>query len=209
MNKAIDVCFLHAGSKIEEYTLNQLLTKTKKEFNLFEAKIGDSYADSMNELIKSGTGDYVVIFPSNLMVDDGWLEELIRYHDLIFNPGCVGIYDYLAMHKMKSNSLLDINDNLKSIWVTENYIEGLTLVDRSLVSEDLGLFDKSFDNTGYEQVHYSIKFALAGYNNFYIRCKSTCTIKMPERDELFSQKTKDGEKLINEFVKSNIQLINK
>ena len=209
MIKTIDVCFLHAGSKIEEVVLNQLLTRTKKEFNLFEAKIGDSYADSMNELIKSGTGEYVVIFPSNLMVDDGWLEELIRYQELIINPGCVGVYDYLAMHKMKSNSLLDVNDSLKSIWVTDNDIEGVTLIARNLISDELGLFDKSFDNSGYEQVHYSIKFALAGYNNFYIRCKSTCTIKMPERDELFGQKTKEGEKLINDFVKSNIQLLNK
>jgi hypothetical protein len=209
MNKKIDVCFLHAGSKLEEVVLNQLLTRTKKEFNLFEAKIGDSYADSMNELIKSGTGEYVILFPSNLMIDDGWLEELIRYHELILKPGCVGIYDYLAMHKMKSNSLLDVNDNLKSIWVTDNYIEGVTLISRNLISENLGLFDKSFDATGYEQVNYSIKFALAGYNNFYIRCKSTCTIKIPERDEIFGLKTKEGENLINEFVKSNIQLLNK
>lgn len=205
MNKKIDVCFLHAGTQLEEVVLNQLLTKTKKEINLFESKIGDSFSDSMNELINQGTSEYVVIFPSNLMVDENWLEELIRNYELISNPGCVGIYDYLTMHSMKSNAILDVNDKLTSVWTTDNYIEGVTLISRGLFSDNLGQFEKAFDNTGYEQVHFSMKFALSGYNNFYIRCKSTCSLRMPERDELFSSKTKEGAELINEFVKSNIQ----
>jgi hypothetical protein len=32
---------------------------------------------------------------------------------------------------------------------------------------------------------------------------------MPERDELFASKTKEGADLINEFVKSNLQFLNK
>jgi hypothetical protein len=209
MNKKIDVCFLHAGSKLEEVVLNQLLSKTKKEINLIEGKIGESYADSMNELIKQGNGDYVVIFPSNLMVDENWLEELIRYYELIVNPGCVGIYDYLLMHKMKSGAVLDVNDKMTSIWTTDNFVEGVTLFSRSSISENLGLFEKAYDNTGYEQTHFSMKYALDGYNNFYIRCKSTCSLRMPERDELFASKTKEGAELINEFIKSNLQFLNK
>jgi hypothetical protein len=209
MNKKIDVCFLHAGSKIEEIVLSQLLSKTKKEFTLLEEKIGESYADSMNQLIQKGSADYVVIFPSNLMADENWLEELIRYYELVSNPGCVGIYDYLLMHKMKSSALLDINDKLTSVWTTDNYIEGVTLFSRNSISNDLGLFERAYDNTGYEQTHFSMKYALAGYNNFYIRCKSTCSLRTPERDELFTAKTKEGAELINEFVKSNIEFLNK
>ena len=204
MNEKIDVCFLHAGTELEELTLKNLLSQTKIEINVFEAKIGESYADSMNELISKGSSENIVIFPSNLLVENNWLEELLRYQQLIVNPGCVGIYDYLTMHKMKSNALLTIEDTMSSIWTTENYIEGVFLLSRKLMTSDVGMYDRLFDGSGYEQVEFTLKFAFAGHNNFYIRCKSSCSLKIPDRDKIFPTKTEAGTNLINEFVKANI-----
>lgn len=204
MNNEIDVCFLHAGSDLEMFALENLIKTTKQTLNIYCEKIGDSYADSMNNLINKGKSDKLVIFPSNLMVNQNWLEELLHYQQLIVNPGCVGMYDYTLMHKIKSQPLLNVDDKLTTIWTTDNYVEGVMLMNRNMIREDVGLFDKLFDKTGYEQVQFTTKFALLGYNNFYIRCHSTTSLKIADREELFVAKNKFGNELMTAFVKANI-----
>jgi hypothetical protein len=204
MNNEIDVCFLHAGTELETYALENLIKQTKQTLNVYCEKIGESYADSMNSLISKGKSDKLVIFPSNLLVNENWLEELLHYQQLIVNPGCVGLYDYTLMHKIKSHRLLNIEDKLTTIWTTDNYVEGVMLMNRNLITEEIGIFDKLFDKTGYEQIQFTTKFAFAGHNNFYIRCHSTTSLKIQDREELFVAKNKWGNELMTAFVKANI-----
>lgn len=204
MNDSIDVCFVHADTFLEEYAKETLIAKTKCSINLYSAIIGDSYADAMNNLINLGDSEYVILFQSNLLVEDNWCEELLFNAKHIVDAGCVGIA-HAYSDGLNYKPLLTVNDDLKNVWVSKNnIIEGIIMVKRSLITNEIGWIDKLFDNTGFEQGAFSLKLAFSGKNNFYIRKHRALEMETPSRSEKFSKKTEFGIKLINEFVKSNI-----
>lgn len=204
MNDSIDVCFLHADTFLEEYAFETLYEKTKCNLNVYSQVFKDSYAETMNQLIALGDSEYVVIFQSNMLVEEGWCEELLDNMKNIVDAGCVGIMNAQDESNV-FKPLLTIDDSLKNVWVSKNNaIEGIFMVKRSLITEDIGWFDKLFDNTGYEHVEFSLKVAFSGKNNFYVRKHKCIEMETPSRNEKFSKKTEFGTKLINEFVKANI-----
>jgi hypothetical protein len=205
MKEKIDVIFLHSGTFLEEYALDNLVRKTTCNPGILSKKFeGISYADEMNTLINISDAEYIVVFSSNILVDNSWCEDLLYYSKKIINPGCVGIQS-VENNKHKYKPLLTIDDDLKNVWVSDNNIvEGVFMFKKSLLTEEIGMFDKLFDNTGFEQAEFSLKLAFSGYNNFYIRKQSCVEMEIARRDEAFVKKTEFGIKMINEFVKSNI-----
>jgi len=205
MKDRIDVIFLHADTFLEEYALDNLIRKTKCDIDILSKKVeGNSYADEMNTLINISDAEYIVVFSSNLLVDESWCEDLLYYTKKIVGAGCVGIHQVDEKnHTYKP--LLTIDDDLKNVWVSDNNIvEGLFMFRKSLLTEEIGMFDKLFDKTGFEQAEFSLKLAFSGYNNFYIRKQTCVPMDIARRDEVFSKKTEFGAKMINEFVKANI-----
>jgi hypothetical protein len=56
--------------------------------------------------------------------------------------------------------LLTVDDDLQNVWVADNnMIEGLFMFKRSHLTEEIGMFERLFDNTGFEQVVFSLKFS--------------------------------------------------
>lgn len=204
MKDSIDICFLHADTFLEEYAFETLYEKTKCNLNIYSAPLRESYADEINNLIKIGESEYVVIFQSNMLVDEGWCEELLDNIKNIVDAGCVGIMNSQDESNVYK-PLLTTDDSLKNVWVSKNNaIEGIFMFKRSLITEEIGWFDKLFDNTGYEQVEFTLKVAFSGKNNFYVRKHKCIEMETPTRNAKFSKKTEFGTKLINEFVKANI-----
>jgi GT2 family glycosyltransferase len=205
MKERIDVIFLHTDTFLEEYALDNLIRKTTCDIGVLSKKFeGDSYADEMNTLINISDAEYIVVFSSNMLVEDSWCEDLLYYSKKIVDAGCVGIQS-VENNKHKYKPLLTIDDDLKNVWVSDNNIvEGVFMFKKSLLTKEIGMFDKLFDKTGFEQAEFSLKLAFSGYNNFYIRKQSCVEMEIARRDEVFSKKTEFGTKLINEFVKANI-----
>jgi GT2 family glycosyltransferase len=205
MKDKIDVIFLHADTFLEEYALDNLVRKTTCNIGLLSKKFeGDSYADEMNTLINISDAEYIVVFSSNFLVDHSWCEDLLYYSKKIIDAGCVGIQN-IENNKNKFKPLLTIDDDLKNVWVSDNnIIEGVFMFKKSLLTDEIGMFDKLFDKTGFEQAEFSLKLAFSGYNNFYICKQSSVAMDIAKRDEVFAKKTEFGAKLINEFVKANI-----
>lgn len=204
MKDTIDICFIHADTFLEQYAMETMVEKTKCSINVYSAVIRDSYADTINNLINIGDSEYVVLFQSNLLVEDNWCEELLYYSKQIVNSGCVAIAN-ADNNDLDYQPLLTVNDDLKNVWVSKtNIVEGIIMVKRSLITEDIGWFDKLFDNTGFEQAEFSLKLAFSGKNNFYILKHRGLEMETPTRNGKFSKKTPFGAKLINELVKSNI-----
>ena len=204
MKDTIDICFIHADTFLEQYAMETLVEKTKCNINVYSAVIRESYADTINNLINIGDSEYVVFFQSNLLVEDNWCEELLYYSKHIVNSGCVAIANAYN-NDLDYQPLLTVNDDLKNVWVSKtNIVEGIIMVKRSLITADIGWFDKLFDNTGFEQAEFSLKLAFSGKNNFYILKHRGLEMETPTRNEKFSKKTPFGVKMINELVKSNI-----
>ena len=205
MKDTIDVIFLHNDSFLEEYAMDNLSTKTGLNIGILSKKFeGDSYAEQMNTLINISDAEYIVVFSSNALVDKNWCEDLLYYSKKIVSAGCVGIQS-VSNNKNQYKPLLTVDDDLKNVWVSENNIvEGVFMFKKSLLTKEIGMFDKLFDKTGFEQAEFSLKLAFSGYNNFYIRKQSYVEMEIARRDEVFMKKTEFGTKLINEFVKANI-----
>lgn len=205
MKEKIDVIFLHSGTFLEEYALDNLVRKTTCNPGILSKKFeGISYADEMNTLINISDAEYIVVFSSNILVNDSWCEDLLYYSKKIINAGCVGIQS-VENNKHKYKPLLTIDDDLKNVWVSDNnMIEGVFMFKKQLLTEEIGMFDKLFDKTGFEQAELSLKLAFSGYNNFYIRKQSMVEMEIARRDDMFVKKTEFGVKMINEFVKANI-----
>ena len=204
MKDTIDICFIHADTFLEQYAMETLVEKTKCNINVYSAVIRESYADTINNLINIGDSEYVVLFQSNLLVEDNWCEELLYYSKHIVNSGCVAIANAYN-NDLDYQPMLTVNDDLKNVWVSKtNIVEGIIMVKRSLITTDIGWFDKLFDNTGFEQAEFSLKLAFLGKNNFYILKHRGLEMETPTRNEKFSKKTPFGVKMINELVKSNI-----
>lgn len=205
MKERIDVIFLHTDTFLEEYALDNLIRKTTCDIGILSKKFeSDSYADEMNTLINISDAEYIVVFSSNMLVEDSWCEDLLYYSKKIVDAGCVGI-QCVENNKHKYKPLLTIDDDLKNVWVSDNNIvEGVFMFKKSLLTKEIGMFDKLFDKTGFEQAEFSLKLAFSGYNNFYIRKQSVVEMEIARRDEVFSKKTEFGVKMINEFVKANI-----
>ena len=205
MKERIDVIFLHTDTFLEEYALDNLIRKTTCDIGILSKKFeSDSYADEMNTLISISDAEYIVVFSSNMLVEDSWCEDLLYYSKKILDAGCVGIQS-VENNKHKYKPLLTIDDDLKNVWVSDNNIvEGVFMFKKSLLTKEIGMFDKLFDKTGFEQAEFSLKLAFSGYNNFYIRKQSLVEMEIARRNEVFTKKTEFGVKLINEFVKANI-----
>jgi GT2 family glycosyltransferase len=205
MKERIDVIFLHTDTFLEEYALDNLIRKTTCDIGILSKKFeSDSYADEMNTLISISDAEYIVVFSSNMLVEDSWCEDLLYYSKKILDAGCVGIQS-VENNKHKYKPLLTIDDDLKNVWVSDNNIvEGVFMFKKSLLTKEIGMFDKLFDKTGFEQAEFSLKLAFSGYNNFYIRKQSLVEMEIARRNEVFTKKTEFGTKLINEFVKANI-----
>jgi len=205
MKERIDVIFLHADTFLEEYALDNLIRKTTCDIGILSKKFeGASYADEMNTLINISDAEYIVVFSSNMLVEDSWCEDLLYYSKKMVDAGCVGIQS-VENNKHKYKPLLTIDDDLKNVWVSDNNIvEGVFMFKKSLLTKEIGMFDKLFDKTGFEQAEFSLKLAFSGYNNFYIRKQSLVEMEIARRDEVFTKKTEFGVKMINEFVKANI-----
>lgn len=205
MKDTIDICFLHADTFLEQYAMETMIEKTKCNINVYSAPIRESYADEMNSLINIGDSEYVVLFQSNMLVEDNWCEELLFNSKHVVNAGCVGIMN-AERNDLNYTPLLTVNDDLKNVWTSKhNMIEGVIMVKRSLITQEVGWFDKLFDNTGFEQAEFSLKLAFLGKNNFYIRKHRAIEMETPTRNEKFSKKTEFGAKMINELVKKNIK----
>jgi hypothetical protein len=205
--EVIDICFLYSDENKHQtiLVLEQMLENTTCNIRVRIDKVGDSYSESINALIKSCKSEYIVIFPSNIIVGRNWLEDLLFNIKSFPNAGCVGTLD--IFHDNKLQPLLNSQDELVNVLIpNNNIIEGVMIFKNGLLSDEVGLYDKLFDFTGFEQVEFSLKFAFEGYQNFYMR--NRCGVKLPMEDpKLFAPKSRESAFLINNFVQQHINFI--
>lgn len=166
------------------------------------SEVKTTLSDLINENLSKVKEDYCVIFPCNALVDINWCEDLLYNVKTLENIGCVGIRP--INKKVSLTPILNKDSELKNVWTTgNNVVDGVVMFETKHIKGDIGMYDKWFENTGYEQAEFSLKFAFAGMNNFYIRKQSY--IELPfNNDIIFPKTTKEGLQMINDFVKSNI-----
>jgi len=233
MEESIAVCIVGIENNIvTKYVVNNLLEKTKCNIHIYllllaQDEHGDygyqhekvsvicrhntedkkyTLCDLVNENFNRVKEDYCVLFPCNALVNDNWCEDLLFNIKNLKNTGCVGIRS--LGKKADLSSILNTHDELSNVWMTENnVVDGIVMVETKHIKGEVGMYDKWFDETGFEQIEFTLKFAFAGMNNFYIRKQSYIPLDM-ENETLFPKPTKKGLEMINDFVKANINFEN-
>lgn len=232
MEEKIAVCIVGVENDVAtNYVVNNLLCKTKCNLNVYLLVLGGencihgdygfkkenvsivcrhnsiekqyTLSDLVNENFnRVQDEEYCVLFPCNALVNDNWCEDLLYNIKNLKNTGCVGIRS--IGKKAQLSSVLNKDDELSNVWMTENnIIDGVVMFETKHIKEEIGMYDKWFDNTGFEHAEFALKFAFAGMNNFYIRKQSYIPLEL-ENSVLFPKPTKKGVEMINEFVKANI-----
>lgn len=231
MQESIAVCIVGLKDNIvTNYVVKNLLDKTKCNVRLYLLELTEndcthdeneqqnnvsvvyrhntleknySLCDLVNENFKRiQNEEYCVLFPCNALVNENWCEDLLYNIKNLKNTGCVGIRS--IGKKAELSSVLNKDDELSNVWMTENnIIDGVVMFETRHIKEEIGMYDKWFDNTGFEHAEFTLKFAFAGMNNFYIRKQSYIALDL-DNQTLFPKKTRKGVEMINEFVKSNI-----
>ena len=199
----IAVCIVTNENEIEtQYVIENLQAKTKCNINIYTTPFDKSLCDSINSLLIQVKEEICVLFPANALVNNNWCEDLLFNIKNVVEPGIVGIRH--GKEKLTLSPVLFTDDELMNVWVTENNIvEGIMMFHMKHLTEEIGMFDKLFDHTGFQYAEFSLKFAFSGLTNFYIRKQTFIQLEI-ENEALYPKKTKDGVFLINEFVKANI-----
>jgi hypothetical protein len=203
MLEEIAVCIVTNENDIEtQYVLENLKEKTKCNLNIYTAPFEKSLCDCINNLLIQVKEDLCVLFPANALVNENWCEDLLFNMKNVNKPGVIGIRH--GKEKLKLSPVILVDDELINVWFAENnIIEGIMMFETKHIKEEIGMFDKLFDHTGFQYAEFSLKFAFSGLTNFYIRKQTFIPIEI-ENESLYPKKTKDGVFLINEFVKANI-----
>jgi hypothetical protein len=161
------------------------------------------YSEAINEMLRIVHQKYCVIFPTNILVNQNWLEDLIYNLKIVQSVGITSIKsgnEKLYFMPLLHKSEVLPEDELKNILITENNaVEGIMCFERSKF-DHIGFFDEKLQHKGFEQAEFCFRTASMGMNNIYIR-KQSC-VKIPLSNEmLFPKKTKEG---MDEF-KANVE----
>lgn len=156
-----------------------LIDYHKKEFiTLIETK-GIGSARARNEGANSASGEYLIFCDAHLTFEDWWIDQLI-------DPLIQGLTDAIspAIGSMNDENFIGYGQTLKSNlrikWNTKTnklcetaILPGACLAIKKSVFEKIGGFEKGFLTWGHEDVEFSIKLWLFGY-----QCHVLPTVKV-------------------------------
>ena len=123
-------------------------------------------AKGFNKLFKVASGEHICTIGNDIILNEGWLSDLLYYNNSIDKSGLTAIY--CLLDNGKYTPLLGKNDELINVWKRDDgMVFGVTLFKRELL-ETVGGFDESLGKYGCEDSQYAFRATALGYNNFYV-----------------------------------------
>lgn len=224
-SEIVSICILLNENEFEsKFCIENLVCNTDLNFELFVylfksnesvVEMLNSYSNSKNNFIalntfnnnKSVTGaynhflnttknPYNVIVSSDIIVNKYWLINLKHSYKSIVKSGCISL-------KSNSDSLilsskLDIEDSLKTVWVSEQNLFNDLIFFSSDKIKEIGYFNEKLK--GVEIAEWSFRFFANGYENYYLKYKNV--IRLNCNDTLLKPK------LSKEIKRSFVKILN-
>jgi hypothetical protein len=146
-----------------------------------------SYA--YNDFLNNCNTEYAVIVPSNVIVNNNWLQEL-KYSYINFeNSGCISIKENSENLKLSSKLFVNTRleeDQMKTVYVDDkNFFKDFVFFNTQKAKE-IGNFIEDPILNGLQMSEWTFRFFAKGYSNFYltynnvVRLKTTDNILNPE-----------------------------
>lgn len=124
-------------------------------------------AAGFNELFRKSTGDYICLVGNDIVLHEGWLEDLIQYNNRIDKSGITAIHCVLDKGEYTPLPAND-GDLLVKVWAPKtNIVYGTCLFKRELL-QSVGAFDENFGLYGCEDSQLAWRVSQSGYHNYYL-----------------------------------------
>lgn len=159
----IELLILDNGSKDERVI--EYCKEVADVFIPMSENIG--VARGFNELFKRSTGDYICLVGNDIILNEGWLQDLVQHNDNIDKSGITAIHCVLAKGDytpLPSNQ----GESLTRVWAPKtNLVYGVSLFKRTML-QTVGGFDENFGLYGCEDTQLAFRVSHSGFHNYYI-----------------------------------------
>lgn len=150
----------YCQSVCDKYAKN----KDKKYFFKETEKMNVHFA--YNILFREAEEDLICVLPTDVIVNDNWLVDMIHSLDAIQSSGIVSIRNFTE--KATITSFLASNDKMLPSWVCDDKtVRGVLLFDK-MKMRVFGGYNSQLFGSGYEQDELCYRFSANGMNNFYV-----------------------------------------
>ncbi len=221
MECSVGVCVVVHNSYFEtRYCIENLIAKTKVKFRWYIVNNGSTdsriidycrklCADSggyfksieqspvsvaYNHVVRIVGEEFMVIFPTNYLVNKNWLEDLIHFYKNIDNTGAVSIrtgFEKLSFVPLLHKSETEPEDKLLNVHLNDNNIvDGIMFLKPEILLQT-GHLDEHIKNSGYELIELCFRISAHGFHNFYIRNQNVIKLLL-SNEVLFPVRSKDG-----------------
>jgi hypothetical protein len=170
--------------------LKHLTTKNKGYLKEFPSV--KPLAECYDFLLQTVYQDICVFFPTNCLVNNRWLEDLVTNINAVANSGIVGIRPngtQIRFTPVLHNSYTKEDDYLENIIICPEKINTVVAFKKSCIEES-GNFDKGLGAEGYELSEFAFRIKINGYVNCFIK-NQTCHLIPIENEVLFPKPTPD------------------
>lgn len=155
--------FLIADQGSKDQRIIEYFKEKNLKYHRLNSK-NEGVGKTFNQLYLRSTGDIIVLFGNDLLVDKGWEEKAVEYLEKTPRAGIAGITWGHGGVPPLTNKF-----GLNAHWLTPtlNRVFGVWFLKRSVI-EDLGFFCEEYGYYGLEDSDVNERVNRAGYNSFYI-----------------------------------------
>lgn len=119
-------------------------------------------AKGFNKLLRKATGQYIALIDNDILLNKGWLKDLLYFNKQIKNSGISAIHCVLEKGEYNGNVFLPPN----------GIVYSTRFFNRAFLN-NAGGFDETISIYGYEDSQYCIRSVVGGYMNYYIPNQSS------------------------------------
>lgn len=160
-------------------------------------------AKGFNKLFRQASGEYICTVGNDILLNPGWLYDLVYHNNIIEKSGLTAIHCVLQTGRF--GPLLTKNDDLINVWKRDdNMVYGTMLFKKELLNE-VGGFDETLSKYGCEDSQFAFRVNSLGYNNYYIPNQFSLHIGSDFGEDTEYRKEKDKNlKIATERLKETI-----
>lgn len=127
----------------------------------------EGVAKAQNQLMLRATGDWIMFFPNDILLPDGWLQHMLYWAGLVKNPGLVGIHCVADLPPL--STMEGVNGPVEAHFLNPviDKVFGVMFFHRSII-EKIGAHYEGFGVYGLEDSDWNNRITRAGFQSFYI-----------------------------------------
>lgn len=136
-----------------------------------------------NDFLKNCKTEYAVIVPSNVVVNNNWLNELKFAYLNFQNSGCISIKENSENLKITSKLFFDTikrEDQMKAVYVDDKNLFKDFVFFETKKAKEVGFFNEDPNLKGFEMSEWTFRFFAKGYSNFYITYNNVFRFKITD-----------------------------